>query len=383
MLTIDLICFSHLRWNFVYQRPQHLLARFAKHQRVFFIEEPIFDAESDFYSINKSGENTLWVITPHIQKDLSPEQVAQRQKVLLSFLLDDMQIREYICWYYTPMALSFSDHLNPQLTVFDCMDELSAFKFAPPELKAKETELLEKADIVFTGGYSLFLTKKDKHPNVHYFPSSIDKEHFSKARRNEVVEPADQEKIPYPRLGFFGVLDERFDTDLVRVMAKLKPKWHFVYIGPVVKIDPKTLPQARNIHYLGAKNYDELPAYLAGWDIALMPFAMNESTRFISPTKTPEYLAGGKPVISTPIVDVVEAYGNIGLVYIGETAEDFVSAAAHCLKNSGQKDEWLKEVDETLKDNSWDKTWKQMTERMEEALKEKNIVEPDKSQAYV
>ena len=383
MLTIDLICFSHLRWNFVYQRPQHLLSRFAKNQRVFFIEEPVFDAESDFYAIDQAEENTLWVITPHIQKDLSPEQVAQRQKVLLSFLMEDMQIREYMCWYYTPMALSFSDHLNPELTVFDCMDELSAFKFAPPELKEKERMLLERADVVFTGGHSLYLNKKDKHSNVHYFPSSIDKEHFLQARNKRSRDPLDQKKIPHPRLGFFGVLDERFDTDLVKVMARLKPKWHFIFIGPVVKIDPKTLPIAKNIHYLGAKSYNELPKYLAGWDIAIMPFAINESTRFISPTKTPEYLAGGKPVISTPIADVVEVYGNNGLVYIGDNAEDFIAAATHSLNNPEQNKEWLKEVDEELRENSWDKTWKQMMERMTEALKSKKIVEPDKTEAYV
>jgi len=383
MLTIDLICFSHLRWNFVYQRPQHLLSRFAINQRVFFIEEPIYDAEADFYSVNKEEDKNLWVVTPHIQNELSPEQRAQRQKLLLDRLLVEMEVSKYICWYYTPMALEFSNHLEPMLTVYDCMDELSAFKFAPPELKEREAELFGKADIVFTGGYSLYLVKKDKHPNVHYFPSSIDKEHFLQARKKDFTDPIDQKRIPHPRLGYYGVLDERFDIDMVETMADLKPKWQFIYIGPVVKIDPKTLPIRKNIHYLGSKNYQELPEYLAGWDIALMPFAMNESTRFISPTKTPEYLAGGKPVISTPIVDVVEAYGNNGLVYIGETAEEFVSAATHCLKHPEQREEWLKEVDAELNDNSWDKTWKQMTQRMEETLKRKNIVESDKTEAYV
>jgi glycosyltransferase involved in cell wall biosynthesis len=382
MLTFDLICFSHLRWNFVYQRPQHLLSRFAKHQRVFFIEEPIFDAESDFYSVNKEGKS-LWIITPHIQNNLSAEHRVQRQKLLVNLLMEDMQISKYLTWYYTPMALEFSRDLKPLLIIFDCMDELSAFKFAPSELKELEAELLSKADIVFTGGYSLFLSKKDKHPNLHYFPSSIDKEHFSQARKKTVADPPDQSNIPRPRLGFYGVLDERLDTDLVEAMAALKPKWHFIYIGPIVKIDPKSLPQRKNIHYLGSKNYNELPTYLAGWDIALMPFALNESTRFISPTKTPEYLAGGKPVISTPIVDVVEAYGNTGLVYIGETAEEFISAATHCLKHPEQQKEWLKDVDEELKGNSWDLTWKRMAERMEETLKRKNIIESDKMEAYV
>jgi glycosyltransferase involved in cell wall biosynthesis len=237
-----------------------------------------------------------------------------------------MNVNRYFSWYYTPMALPFTEHLSPELVIYDCMDELSAFKFAPPQLTILEKELFKKADIVFTGGHSIYESKKNNHHNIFPFPSSIDKHHFGAARIQK-NDPADQESIPHPRFGFFGVVDERFDIELLDQVAKAKPEWHFVILGPVVKIDPASLPHYDNIHYLGGKKYEELPAYIAGWDIATIPFAMNDSTKFISPTKTPEYLAAGKPVISTPIKDVVSPYGDNKLVHIVSNAKEFIAAA--------------------------------------------------------
>jgi glycosyltransferase involved in cell wall biosynthesis len=256
------------------------------------------------------------------------------------------------------MALPYTRHFEPKLVVYDSMDELSAFKFAPAELVALEDELFSKADIVFTGGQSLYEAKKHRHQNIHAFPSSIDKAHFSTARHKQ-VQPADQENIPYPRLGFFGVLDERFDIELVEQVALAKPDWQIVLLGPVVKIDPATLPKHKNIHYLGSKSYQELPQYLAGWQVALIPFAINESTRFISPTKTPEYLAAGKPVISTPIRDVVHPYGTRKLVHVVENVEDFIRCTQEELGRADRK-EWLQEVDGFLSGNSWDITCTKM-----------------------
>jgi UDP-galactopyranose mutase len=238
------------------------------------------------------------------------------------------------------------------------MDELSAFKFAPASLRMKERELLDRADIVFTGGHNLFLAKKDQHHNIHCFPSSIDKNHFFAARSKTADKP-DQQSIPHPRIGFYGVIDERINIDLISELAQNKPEWHFILIGPVVKIDPATLPQAANIHWLGGKSYNELPDYLSGWDIAFMPFALNESTQYISPTKTPEFLAGAKPVISTSIVDVVHPYGDNGLVHIADTTEEFIAAAEYLLKNRNDS-KWLGKVDYHLSGVSWDKTWHAM-----------------------
>ena len=353
---VDLLCFSHLRWGFVFQRPNHLLSRFSKHQRVFFIEEPIFQDGEDRFHIENYNDN-LYVVTPHLPHGLNAADVHKRLQKMISSLVLQMQINRFYSWYYTPMALPFTEHLNPELVVYDCMDELSAFKFAPPELIQYEKDLFAKADVVFTGGHSIFESKKNAHHNIYSFPSSIDKHHFGQARKMK-TEPEDQKAIPQPRFGFFGVIDERFDIDLIDAVAKARPEWQFVLLGPVVKIDPATLPNHANIHYLGGKKYDELPSYIAGWDIALIPFAMNESTKFISPTKTPEYLAAGKPVISTPIRDVVSPYGDNKLVHIVSNAEEFIAAAETELAKT-RRTAWQKKVDEFLAGNSWDRTWSQ------------------------
>ncbi len=377
--NIDLVCFSHLRWGFVFQRPNHLLSRFSKHQRVFFIEEPIFHDGEDKLHIENYNEN-LYVVTPHIQHGLGEEEVRDRQRKFIDNLITNLKIERYFSWYYTPMALPFTDHLTPELTIYDCMDELSAFKFAPPQLTILEQDLFKKADIVFTGGQSIFESKKNAHHNIFSFPSSIDKHHFG-AARTITEDPADQQHIGHPRFGFFGVVDERFDLELIDQVAKARPEWQFVILGPVVKIDPEALPNHASIHYLGGKKYDELPSYLAGWDIATIPFAMNESTKFISPTKTPEYLAAGKPVISTPIRDVVNPYGQNKLVHIVSTAEEFIAAAEEELAKTDRA-AWLDKVDDFLLFNSWDRTWGNMVRNIENTFIQ-NSKSTVKEQAYV
>ena len=208
---------------------------------------------------------------------------------------------------YTPMALVFSGHLTPAVTVYDCMDELSAFQGAPPELREQENRLFQRADVVFVGGASLFASKRSQHRNAHLFPSSIDREHFAAARQKQ-QDPADQTAIPHPRIGFYGVLDERLDCDLLRDLAVMHPDWHLVLVGPVVKISEDKLSRALPTCTTSAPRATwNCRGTLAGWDMAMMPFARNDSTQFISPTKTPEYLAGGKQVISTPIRDVGES----------------------------------------------------------------------------
>ncbi|MCA1992448.1 MAG: NAD(P)-binding protein, partial [Coleofasciculus sp. S288] len=389
----DLVCVSHLRWNFVFQRPQHLLTRFAQGRRVFFIEEPVFILDSPVSPRTSKGiegvgwldvtrhESGVWVVVPHLQEGLSEEKAIAAQQVLLDNLFAEQKIRKYICWYYTPMALAFTRHLEPMAVVYDCMDELSAFKGASPVLREREAELFGRADLVFTGGQSLYEAKRDQHENVYAFPSSVDVAHFAQARTIK-QDPADQANIPHPRIGFFGVIDERMDLELLDGIAEARPDWHLVMIGPVVKIDPATLPRRENIHYLGGKDYKELPSYLAGWDLAMLPFARNESTRFISPTKTPEYLAAGKPVVSTSIRDVVRPYGQEGLVRIADTVADFVAAAEAAMKEDCEKSGWLGRVDGFLAQISWDRTWNSMTQLIESALAtrlEKSITSPQPS----
>ena len=368
---MNLICFSHLRWNFVYQRPQHILSRFSTQYTTYYIEEYIINDQEDGYDIYRTKEK-VWVVTPHLNRATFSEiDKNVRVSKIIKDIFEQRQIYNYIFWYYTPMALAFTKFFKPKVTVYDCMDELSAFKFAPQELKTFEQELLDKAEIVFTGGNSLYEAKKHQHHNIFSFPSSIDKNHFMQARRN-IEQPEDQCNIPFPRLGFFGVIDERFDIDLIEQVATMRPEWQIILIGPVVKIDPATLPKNSNIHYLGGKSYQELPAYLGGWDISLIPFAINESTKFISPTKTPEYLAAGKPVISSAIRDVINPYSDNDLVHIIYDAFDLVEKATQELAVV-DKSEWLERVDNYLEGISWDFTYSKMNKLIKIELESKEV----------
>jgi glycosyltransferase involved in cell wall biosynthesis len=365
--TTPLVCFSHLRWNFVYQRPQHLLSRFARDFRVYFVEEPVNSESRTAWLDVRTEEGGVRVVVPKLPEGRTVEQTNNTLRTLLDEFFAAEGVFDPVLWYYTPMSLDFTDHLKGRVTVYDCMDELSAFKGAPPELIERERALLAKADLVFTGGYSLWEAKRSLHANAHPFPSSVDVAHFAQARAG-MEEPEDQKDIPHPRLGFYGVIDERLDIRLLDELAAKRPDLHLVMVGPVVKIDPATLPKHPNIHYLGPKVYDELPQYLAGWDVALMPFALNESTRFISPTKTPEYLAGGCPVVSTAIRDVVRTYGDSGVVRIAGTADEFAAAIDVALEDAKDRDRLLRTADAVLSDMSWDKTWNEMKEKIECAL---------------
>jgi glycosyltransferase involved in cell wall biosynthesis len=347
----DLVCLSHLRWNFVYQRPQHLMTRYGRSRRVFYVEEPLATPEGPArYEVRQVAQGVR-TFTPLLPPGTDP---LRAQRELLDGLLAEFDVQLPVLWYYTPMALPFSEHVEPALVAYDCMDELSAFRGAPREMIELESRLLDRADVVFTGGSSLYQAKRHRHPNVYEVPSSVDALHFGRARE-ALPEPEDQRALKSPRLGFFGVIDERMDLDLLAGVADERPDWEIVLLGPVVKIDPATLPRRANLHYLGLKSYEALPHYLAHWDVGIMPFARNEATRFISPTKTPEYLAAGLPVVSTAIADVVQPYGNAGLVRIATGPGPFVRAAESAMGDD--RGAWLARVDRHLAALSWDRTW--------------------------
>lgn len=347
---MTLVCFSHLRWDFVFQRPQHLMSRLAAQWPVLFWEEPVGGAQEAWLELRPQGDDVT-VAIPHLPDGLDD---AARNAVLAGLL--DAQLvggqAPLVRWYYTPMMLGFSRHLDAACTIYDCMDELANFRFAPPELAALEAELFDAADLVFTGGYSLYEAKRSRHRSVHAFPSSVDVAHFTRARSHRLPRVAGAA----PRLGFYGVIDERMDLELLAAVADARPDWSLDMVGPVVKIDPADLPMRANIRYLGGKTYDELPQIAADWDVALMPFAINESTRFISPTKTPEYLAAGLPVVSTPITDVVRHYGALDAVEIAGTADAFLTACERAMERGGEAEDavWRSEADAALADQSWE-----------------------------
>jgi UDP-galactopyranose mutase len=346
------------------------MSRSARERRVFFVEEPVFGKMIPGLYV-KRRDCGVFVVTPHLREGLDDaEAFAMEQALLLDELFLEYKICDYILWYYTPTAMAFTWRLDPLLVVYDCMDEPSAFRPAPPSATQREAELLKLADVVFTGGYSLYEAKRSLHHNIHPCPSGVDLEHFRQARR-EIAEPVDQACIGRPRLGFSGVVDGRLNRELLAAIAEARPDWQIVMVGPVVEVDPSELPRRPNIHYLGDRNYKDLPAYFSGWDVAMAPFARDESTRRIATAETLEYLAAGVPTVSTSIREVELIYGRQGLIKIADTTDEFV-AAAECLMNRRvdyDYDAWLDRVDEALASNAWDDAWTRMMNLINLTLK--------------
>ncbi|MDB5839515.1 MAG: hypothetical protein JWQ23_1467 [Herminiimonas sp.] len=361
-----IIVFSHLRWDFVYQRPQHLLSRLAEHYRIVFVEEPVFEAGKTDLSVSYPLPNLAVCrpVTPVDKPGFHEAHLPYLQKMVREI---GKQHDNPIVWFYTPMALPLLDEIKVKLVVYDCMDELSAFKNPPPSLLEYEDTLLKTADIVFTGGPSLYNAKRHRNPNVHCFPSSVDVHHFRQALDRNTAHPS-MSALPRPRLGFYGVIDERFDPGIVSQMADAHPEWQIVLAGPVVnKIDPQLLPRQKNIHYIGQQNYSALPKLLAAWDVCLMPFAMNESTRFISPTKSLEYMAAELPIVSTPIKDVVDLHSDV--VEIAASARDFILACEFALSMPNEvKRTRIRLMRDKLSKTSWDATAAKMNELLLKAL---------------
>ncbi|MBY5791486.1 UDP-galactopyranose mutase [Rhizobium leguminosarum bv. viciae] len=368
-----LICFSHLRWDFVLQRPQHLMERFSRERPVFYFEEFIpTDHHLAYLEIHPFEGTSVKAVRPRIPHWWNEVD----REAALGRLLDELiwlhGAKRPILWFYTPLMFGFARHVDAVAVVYDCMDELANFKFAPANLNASERALMACADVVFAGGLSLYEARRDQHDNIHPFPSGVDTHHF-RAARCPLPDPPDQAGIPHPRLGYYGVIDERLDLDLVGSVALARPDLSFVFLGPIVKISPDDLPHGANIHYLGQKAYADLPAYLSGWQAALMPFALNEATRFISPTKTPEYLAAGRPVVGTQIVDVVRGYADVPGVLLANGAEAFAEACDAALLLSRSDTAWLEVVDGVLAQSSWDRTFRRMSALVEQAAAQKIV----------
>ncbi len=372
-----LLCISHLRWDFVWQRPQHLLKRLSQQRRVLFVEEPVTSTEADvprldiWVAAGAPNVTVIRLIQPardHFWIGHGDPFTQSTYAHLLRNYLAAQHIDSPLLWLYTPMALDFADSIAHSLLIVDVMDQLSAFKGAPPELIAKEERALRRADVVFAGGASLYRAKKPFNANTYLFPSGVEIDHFAAAaNRSAFARPSDLRGVDAPILGYFGVIDERMDLDLLGRLAINNPSWQIVMIGPVVKINPAWLPHAANLHYLGGRSYAELPAYLAYFDVALLPFALNESTQFISPTKTLEYMAAHKPIVSTPINDVIELYGSV--VRVGNSAEQFAGQVRAALLDSPETQRMRE--NELLQRNTWDSIATRMGNLINEKIAEK------------
>lgn len=376
-----LIAFSHLRWDFVFQRPQHLLTRIAQRHPVIYIEEPVFSTGPAHLALIQVAPQ-VEVLRPHTP--LNEHGYTGQQIELIRPLLRDhlkrRQVTEAFAWFYTPMAWPLLSSVPHQAVAYDCMDELSAFKGAPQQMKEQEAALLKRADLVFTGGLSLYDAKRNLHPHVHCQPSAVDVAHYAPSRLkpgSDLARRAQalQGHLPGPRLGYFGVIDERMNLGLIEALADARQDWSIVMVGPVSKIDPAQLPRRANVTWLGQQPYELLPYLVAEWDVCLMPFALNEATQYISPTKTLEYLAAEKPVVSTAIRDVVALYGEV--VHVAHNRSDFIETCLNLV--AGDSDRFTAENAAgagCVSCLSWDDTAQAMLDLLHQAARRRAQARP-------
>jgi UDP-galactopyranose mutase len=384
--SYDLVVHSHLRWDGVWQRPQQIISRLARDHRVCFVEEPIFRPPADAplskeewawwdrlggppaLDVRRETAN-LTVIRAHLppQEEPLPAVSAENRRLNLELVrayLRDNGFTDVLRWHYAPMAVYLREACSSRAVVYDCMDELSAFKGAPPELAQRERELIAEADVIFTGGRSLYQGKRDLHPRVYRFDSGVELEHFQRATQTETPVPEDAARLPHPILGYYGVIDERMDMAALKQLAEADPSWQILLVGPVTKIEERDLPRAANIHYTGQRRYAELPGYLKAFDVCLVPFADNGATKFLSPTKTLEYFAGLKPVVSSPIADVVENYADI--VRIARSPEEYVTQVRAALTEEDR--DRLRRGLEAAREKTWDAIIAQMAAIVDELM---------------
>ena len=369
-----IIVHSHLRWDFVWQRPQQLLSRLALRNHVLFVEEPIHLDDVAVARLDVSQPMPrVHRVVPTLPAALRGDydaSIAVIRELLRGRLAGDQVLGVHfarpIQWFYTPMpAPAMIGAFDERAVVYDCMDELSKFRFAPRELVDRERFLMAQADVVFTGGYKLWQSKSRYHTNVHFFGCGVDVAHFATARSADVEVPREIAALDRPVIGYYGVIDERIDYELLRAIACELPGAELVMIGPVVKVDPAELPRAENIHWVGQRQYSELPAHVKGFDVCLMPFALNDATEYINPTKTLEYMAAGKPIVSTAISDVVHNFTPV--VAVAHSAPEFVAAVREAIESPNA--ELLARGLEQARANSWESIVARMERIVRDAMR--------------
>lgn len=374
-----IVCLSHLPWDFVWQRPQQILSRLAREYPLLYINEPHPSAVPTPQATPcPAGEGiSAWqLLIPDRDEALS----AWRRhywRLVRSLLLQAGWVQEagdrlvarrpLILWFYTPMPHYMADLVPSSLIVYDVMDELANFNGAAKELPEREKQLLAQADLVFAGGRSLYQARRGQHPNLHLFPSGVEPDHFRAAFAPETPLSPQLAAAPPPRLGYIGVIDERLDLALLERLAQEHSDCSLVLVGPVRKIEPESLPQRPNIHYLGLQPYNALPQLLKGFAVCLMPFALNEATKRISPTKALEYMAAHKPIVSTPVPDVVASWNDV--VWIARKPDCFAQAVQEALdETEAARLERRQREQEYLEANTWDTVTRKMQRLIAQAL---------------
>jgi glycosyltransferase involved in cell wall biosynthesis len=355
----SIVAHCHLRWDFVWQRPQHIFSRLAAQHAVLFVEEPVYEPGPPHLRMTEVQPNVVRAV-PVLPAACGAD---EQGEAVLPLVRDALPSRPLVQWFYSPMcAPAMAGRLGEAALVYDCMDELASFRFAPPDLREREKFLLARADLVFTGGLGLYDARSREHGNVHFFGCGVDLEHFAQARAPQTRVPPAVADLPGPVLGYFGVIDERLDYGLIAALAEAYPRGSIVMAGPLAKVQAAELPAHPNIHWLGQQPYEALPALVKGFDLCLMPFALNEATRYINPTKTLEYLAAGKPVLSTAVPDVARNFADV--VRVARSREEFLLGADAILAGAQDPGPGLRRAAGA----TWDATVGEMRQRLLEAM---------------
>ncbi|HEY0714316.1 MAG TPA: glycosyltransferase [Polyangia bacterium] len=360
-----LICHSHQRWDHLCQRSQQLMIRFAANRRVIVFEAPVPDEAGPRLAV-RAGKGGVVLATPHLVPELMRDPASRNAalKRIVDRLIVEHDLQDHVAWYDSPLALGYTAQLAPRLTVYDCVEDPSASKRDPVRFASLESALLRRADLVITGGQSGYEAKALHHPRVHRLAGGVDVRHFRRARSPLPV-PADQHVIPRPRIGYAGVIDDRVDLTLIEQVAAANPGFQLVLLGAVVNIDPATLPRLSNIHYLGAKSYKELPAYLAGWDVAMLPLVRLGGGAALA-NKTAELLSAGRPIVATSVRDIVRPYGSDRLVRLADEPGEFANAI-HASLATDLRDLRAR-ADRTLARMTWDALARQLADLMADRI---------------
>lgn len=367
-----LLVFSHLRWGFACQRPQQLLSRLAGRWRVVVVEEPRHAPGAMRLEIFEAAPH-LTVLTPHTPVDAEGFQDSQTAalKWLLRQYVDARGLHLDAIWLTTPMALPLANAMGADCLVYDCMEEPSAGSSTPMLVRQREAALMHQAALVLAGGPALFKVRKSLHTHAHCLPSGVDMAHFSPVKlkpTGPLVRRAHelQSGLPRQRLGFAGIIDARLDLNIITALAESHPGWSLIMVGPIVGLDAARLPRRPNIHWLGPQSYELLPYLMAGWDLAMMPFVLDESTRFLNPVQALESMAAGLPVVGTPLLDVQALYFPTVTI---ASPEGFVAACEDVLaEGTLERCARLVDIARRAVRHSWEDTADTVHELLEEAL---------------
>lgn len=341
-----IVCLSSTRWSFLWQRPQQIMSRLCARHDILYVDPPFPVAEEQVRGISNDESGTLIVknlqtindalqifrpleISRFSYPDLDSNELLKMNQELLQCQIQkalfQLGWQHPLLWLYDPRNVNLVDQLNPCGVIYDCVDSFRSFSWSHPHVSIWEEALVDRADVVLATSRALYQERLRKNRYTFLVPNAADYKHFSPWQGYE--KPADITAISRPRLGFIGAIYEWVDLELLQVIADKSPAWNLVLIGP--KQHGLQLPERSNIHWLGQRGYAELPAYVHSFDVALIPFLVNETTQHANPIKFWEYLAAGKPVVSTLLPEIPDVPG---VVWRSENHSMFCNHCAQALE---------------------------------------------------